>query len=53
MSSTPSDWVALWQSVSEAGGIDRYVDQQLQTHGFVVERRDTEGMSKRELERYK
>lgn len=45
--------MTLWRTVEQAGGIDRYVESQLAERGFVVERRDTANMSKRELERYK
>jgi hypothetical protein len=43
----------LWDAIVAAGGIDRYVEAQLETHGFVVARRETDGMSKREKDAYK
>ena len=48
-----SDPICLWRSVEQAGGIDAYVDQQLREQGFLVERRETDNMSKRELAQYK
>lgn len=53
MSSTVDDLVTLWGAIAEAGSIDAYVTGQLEEHGFVVARRETDGMSKRELDRYK
>ncbi|MBK8259733.1 MAG: RNA-directed DNA polymerase [Nannocystis sp.] len=43
----------LWRSIEQAGGRDRFIQQQLTERGFLVERKPTEGMSKAELERYK
>ena len=43
----------LWQAIREAGGIDAYVDQQLGANGWLVQRRETDGMSARELKKYK
>jgi len=43
----------LWRSIEQAGGRDRFIQQQLAERGFLVERKATEGMSKAELERYK
>ena len=52
--STPTtDPGTLWQAISQAGGIDAYIQSQLQTRGFLVKRRETDGMSKTELKRYK
>lgn len=48
-----TDLFALWEAIDQAGSIDRYVQGQLEAHGFVVERSDTDSMSKRQLERYK
>jgi len=48
-----TDVVTLWRNIVQAGGIQTYIEQQLQQHGFVVERRDTANMSKKELDRYK
>lgn len=43
----------LWTAIVEAGGIDRYIEQQLEKRGFLVTRQDTAAMKKAELERYK
>lgn len=43
----------LWRAIDRAGSIDAYVESQLREHGFFVERRETDEMSKRELDRYK
>ena len=48
-----TDLFTLWQAIAEAGGIDRYVQGQLTERGFLVERRETDKMSKAELDRYK
>lgn len=45
--------IELWKAIIQAGGIDRYVDQQLEERGFLVTRRDPAGLKKSELERYK
>lgn len=49
----PTDISTLWRDISAAGGIDAYIQAQLQEHGFLVRRRDTDRMSKAELKRYK
>ena len=43
----------LWAAIEKAGGTDAYVREQLRKNGFLVERRDTDGMSKRALNKYK
>lgn len=48
-----TDLNALWCDVQQAGGIEKYIHQQMQEHGFEVQRRDTAKMSRRELERYR
>jgi RNA-directed DNA polymerase len=48
--STPSE---LWQRISQAGGVQAFIDGQLKERGFLVERRDTDAMTDREKERYK
>ncbi|MBX2799196.1 MAG: reverse transcriptase family protein [Myxococcales bacterium] len=53
MSTRTTDLAALWLAIAEAGGIDNYVQNQLVEHGFLVERRETDTMSKAELKRYK
>ncbi|MBT3224427.1 MAG: RNA-directed DNA polymerase, partial [Proteobacteria bacterium] len=44
---------ALWRGIDEAGSCENWVQQQLVEHGFIVSRRDTDNMSKRELANYK
>jgi len=48
MSTTLSDIDALWQSIEQAGNVDSYVQSELEKNGFVVERQETDHMSKRE-----
>jgi retron-type reverse transcriptase len=48
-----TDLMTLWRNIEQAGSADAYVQQQLTERGFVVERRATDSMSKRELEQYK
>lgn len=48
-----TDLLKLWQEIESAGNIDNYIEKQLVKNGYLVERRDTEDMSKKELERYK
>lgn len=43
----------LWRAIGQAGGVNAYVQQQLRERGFVLERKETEGMSKAELSAYK
>ena len=50
---TQSDLLSLWEAILSAGGTDRYVQQQLTERGFLVDRRPTDKMSKRELAKYK
>ncbi|MEZ4379909.1 MAG: reverse transcriptase family protein [Nannocystaceae bacterium] len=45
--------VDLWRGIDQAGGIDKYVQKQLQERGYLVERKPTDSMSKAELARYK
>ncbi|MGK0362301.1 MAG: RNA-directed DNA polymerase, partial [Bradymonadia bacterium] len=49
----PTTVATLWQAISQAGGIDAYIQSELQTRGFLVKRRETDAMSKTELKRYK
>jgi len=42
-----------WAEIEKAGSIPAYVNAQLQENGFLVQRRDTDHLSKRELEQYK
>lgn len=48
-----TDLMTLWRNIEQAGSADAYIQQQLTERGFVVERRATDSMSKRELEQYK
>ncbi|MCK6517080.1 reverse transcriptase family protein [Myxococcota bacterium] len=48
-----SDLTTLWLAVRSAGSVDNYVRQQLEAKGFLVKRRPTDGMSPKELEKYK
>ncbi len=43
----------LWRSIDNAGGTDRYIEQQLKDRGYLVTRRETDNMSKSALARYK
>lgn len=48
-----TDPISLWRSIQQAGSADAYILAQLQEHGFLVQRRETDGMSDREKEDYK
>ncbi|WP_435011630.1 reverse transcriptase family protein [Tundrisphaera lichenicola] len=48
-----SDLIDLWRTVEQAGGVRPYVEAQLSERGFLVPRRETDGMSDRERETYK
>src|SRR5262245_9685169 len=48
-----TNYLELWRTVTQAGGRQAYIDAQLRERGFLVERRDTDGMSERELADYK
>ncbi len=45
--------VTRWRTIQQAGGIQSWIQQQLQERGFAVTRTSTDGMSKRELNEYK
>ncbi len=49
----PTDLVTLWRAIVQAGGIPAWVDAQLSARSLLVTRRDTKGLSERELEGYK
>lgn len=55
MSSAPTttDLLAVWRSITTAGGIDAYVNAELTRRGVLVQRRETDKMQPRELEQYK
>jgi hypothetical protein len=48
-----TDLITLWRAIVQAGGIPAWVDAQLATRSLLVTRRDTKGMSDRDLEGYK
>lgn len=51
-----TDLVQLWQAITEAGGREPYINQQLRERGFLVDRRsasDVENMGEAEKARYK
>ena len=48
-----TDSVYLWRAILQAGGIDAYIEAQLTERGVKVEKKETAGMSARELEQYK
>jgi len=49
----PTDFLILWRTIVQAGGIPAWVDAQLTARGLFVTRRDASEMSERELEGYK
>ena len=55
MSQAPStpDLTAVWRTIHTAGGVDAYVTAELTRRGVLVARRETDGMSDRELDQYK
>jgi len=53
MARQKTDYEALWRSIEQAGNVDAYVESQLRELGYLVERRETDGMSQRELSAYK
>lgn len=53
MATRTEDLGALWRAIRQAGGVQAYIDGELQRRGFVVQRRETDGMSKRQLDEYK
>ena len=53
---TRSDYqrlVDVWRAIGQSGGVQPYIQQQLRERGFVLERKSTDGMSKRDLAAYK
>jgi len=46
-------WQQLWQDIELAGGRYQYVQQQLVSQGFMVDRQPVDNMSPKERERYK
>ena len=54
-SAAPSttDLLAVWRTITTAGGIDAYVTAELTRRGVLVQRREADTMSPRELVQYK
>jgi RNA-directed DNA polymerase len=50
---TTPDLLALWRTITTAGGIEAYLLSELTRRGVLVARRETDGMSPKELEQYK
>ena len=48
-----TDLITLWRAIQQAGSRQAYIEQQLRERGFLVERRETDAMSERELDAYK
>src|SRR5262249_4438204 len=48
-----TDPIYIWRAILQAGGIDAYIEAQLAERGVKVEKKETAGMSARELEQYK
>jgi RNA-directed DNA polymerase len=48
-----TDLLTLWRTILQAGGPEAYIQAQLRERGYLVERRETDKMSERELEDYK
>src|SRR5205807_501427 len=45
--------ITLWRNILQAGGVQAFINQQLRERGYLVERRETDGMSEHELAQYK
>ena len=43
----------LWAEIERSGGIENYIQQQLRERGFLIERKETKELSKKELREYK
>jgi RNA-directed DNA polymerase len=52
-SPSTADLTAVWRTIATAGGIAAYVAAELTRRGVLVARRETDGMTPRELEQYK
>jgi RNA-directed DNA polymerase len=53
MTTLRTDLLTIWRNITLAGNIHAYVTQQLTERGYLVERRETDNMSERELGDYK
>lgn len=51
--STQTDFLTLWRNILQAGGVQSYIDGQLRERGYLVDRRETDGMTPSELDAYK
>ena len=50
---TRTDLLTRWRAIRQAGGTAAFIESEMRTRGFVVQRRETAQMSKAELARYK
>lgn len=48
-----STYAQIWAAIEQAGGMQAYIQQQLKTQGYQVERKATDKMSASQLQRYK
>lgn len=48
-----TDNIALWRTITLAGGIEGYINAKLKERGFLVERRDAKKLAAPELDDYK
>ncbi len=48
-----TDLLDLWRGIVQAGGVQAYITAQLTERGFLVARRETDGMADHELKAYK
>ncbi|GAB5407107.1 MAG: retron St85 family RNA-directed DNA polymerase [Aureliella sp.] len=48
-----SDLETILRGIEQAGSVETFISEQLRERGFLVERRETDGMSQRELASYK
>lgn len=51
--SLQKQWEQRWHAIEQAGGRYQYIQQQMQEHGFIVERKPIDNMKPAERERYK
>src|SRR2546430_1286114 len=51
--SRTTDPATLWRTIVQVGSTSAYIQGQLAERGFLVQRRETDKMSERELEAYK
>jgi hypothetical protein len=53
MARQTTDYESLWRSIEQAGSINSFIESRLRELGYLVKRRETDRMSKRELADYK